>query len=108
MSSVIEVDISVINQSMTIKLMLLNSLRHLNSNFNRYLISSKTLISLTEREQRIWCFHRKVWDEITNSSPNLYGCRVEVWEWICNFILHCIRDVTIYPRWDSGQSVLVK
>ena len=39
----------------------------------------------------------KVWDEINYSFPNINGCTNEVWECICNFIIHLIMDVITYP-----------
>ena len=45
----------------------------------------------------IYCI---VWDEITFPFPNFNGCKVEIWEWLSNSILHCIMDVIIYPCWD--------
>ena len=51
----------------------------------------------------------KVWDEITYLSqnfndwhkitypfPNFNGFTVEVWEWISNFIPHCMMGVIVY------------
>ena len=43
----------------------------------------------------------KMWFEITCPFPNFNVCAVEFWEWISNFIPHCIRGVIIYPRWDQ-------
>ena len=37
-----------------------------------------------------------VWHEITYPFPNVNGCTVEVWEWICKFIPHFMMDVIIY------------
>ena len=34
----------------------------------------------------------KVCDNITYPFPNFNGATVEVWEWICNFILHITID----------------
>ena len=31
---------------------------------------------------------------------NFNTCNVEVWKWLCNFILHLIMDVITYPCWD--------
>ena len=35
-----------------------------------------------------------MWDGITNPFPNFNGAIVEAWEWISNFTLHFIIDVT--------------
>ena len=42
----------------------------------------------------------KVWNKVTYPFPNFNGSTVEVWEWMSNFILHIIIDVTTYPCWD--------
>ena len=44
--------------------------------------------------------HCKMWGEISYPSPNVNGCTVEVWKWICNFIPHVIMYVIIHPRLD--------
>ena len=38
----------------------------------------------------------KVLDEINYTFPNLSGTTVEIWEWISDFILHFIKDPTLY------------
>ena len=45
----------------------------------------------------------KVWDEITYSSPNLNGCTVEVWWWICN-LFPTLYDagIKVKPCYKSG------
>ena len=43
--------------------------------------------------------HYRMWDEITNPFPNFNGATVEVWEWISNFIPHCIEFMITYPCW---------
>ena len=50
--------------------------------------------------------------EITNPFPNFNGGTVEVWEWISNFILHFIIDVTTFihierVKIDHGANVLI-
>ena len=40
------------------------------------------------------------WNEISYPFPHFNGATVEVWEWIRNFILHFVMDVTTYPCWD--------
>ena len=52
--------------------------------------------------------HYKVWDWITYLFTNCNGATVEVFEWICNVILHFIKQVITYPSWDLSQSMLVK
>ena len=42
----------------------------------------------------------KMWDKITYPFPNFNGCRVEVVEWISNFIPHFIMEVITSPCWD--------
>ena len=44
--------------------------------------------------------HLKVWDENIYALPNLYGCTVEVWEWMNNWIRHFTGFVITYPFWD--------
>ena len=43
----------------------------------------------------------KVWSEITYPFPNFNGCTIEVWEWICNFILYFILDIITNPCWET-------
>ena len=38
----------------------------------------------------------EVWDEFTYPFPNFNGRTVEVWEWIRNFILHFVMNVSTY------------
>ena len=60
---------------------------------------------------RVWINNylpSNVWDGIIHQFPNFNGCAVEVWEWVSNFILHFIMDVTTHLCWDLSQSTLVK
>ena len=50
----------------------------------------------------------KVWDKITNPSPNFNGYTVEVWEWISDFIPHFMMDIIIYPCWDNSWTIYVR
>ena len=42
------------------------------------------------------------------SIPKLYGCTVEVSEWISDFIPHFIMDVITYSCGDSSLAMLIK
>ena len=77
--------------------------------------STMTPMSLAHRQPTIlptepaWVSNHmssEVSDEITD--PFLYGCPVEVWEWINNFITHFIMDVITYPYWNKSKSLVVK
>ena len=52
--------------------------------------------------------HNKVWGEIMYPSPNLKVAKVEVWEWLSNFIVHFLGRVITYPCWDQNSTMLVK
>ena len=52
--------------------------------------------------------HYKVWNEITNPSPNFNSATVEVWEWVSNFISHFTGYVITYLWWNLSQSLLIK
>ena len=49
--------------------------------------------------------HYNVWDKLLISNFN--GCKVEIWEWINNIILHFTMDIIIYPGWDYGYSMIL-
>ena len=42
----------------------------------------------------------KLCDETTYPFPNFNGATFEGWEWISNFILHFMKEVSTYPCWD--------
>ena len=50
----------------------------------------------------------KVWDKITYPFSNFNVCTVDIWEWICNIILHFMINVITYPCWDYSWMKLVK
>ena len=55
--------------------------------------------------------HYEVWYEITNPFPKFNGTTFEVWDWIGNFIPHCVMDVITSISWlavfSSGYSFLL-
>ena len=50
------------------------------------------------------CIHYKVLGEIIYPIPNFTN---DVWEWVSNFIPHCIVRVITYPCWDLNGSMSV-
>ena len=74
---------------------------HINMLVYAKVLTTRTLLLTRLNFNHSWITNHipssKACDEIVYPFPNLNGCIVEVWEWICNLTQHSLIDVIAYP-----------